>query len=112
MKSLIPSTNAGRRVHAVAGIGDPERFFRALCEAGVDVIPHAFADHHDFSRADLRFGDDLPIVMTEKDAVKCRAVARDKFWYVPVQAQLDPEFERQLLICLDRCFANRAAARI
>lgn len=80
-----PENFRGQRVHAVAGIGDPERFFRALSAVGAEVIPHAFADHHDFSEADLTFGDDLPIVMTEKDAVKCRGLAPPHCWFAPVE---------------------------
>src|SRR5699024_7618852 len=64
-----------RRVHAIAGIGAPARFFDMLRRHGFDVAAHAFADHHAFSAADIRFDDDLPVLMTEKDAVKCRAWA-------------------------------------
>lgn len=79
---------AGRRVHAVAGIGHPPRFFAALRAQGIDVIEHAFADHHAYVAGDLRFGDDLPLLMTEKDAVKCRAFAAANWWSVPVSAEL------------------------
>lgn len=77
----------GRSVHAVAGIGNPERFFASLRAAGLELRPHAFADHHAFSAADLAFGDDLPVLMTEKDAVKCRSCAGPQHWYLPVTAQ-------------------------
>ena len=110
--SCALSVFCGDLVHAVAGIGNPGRFFAYLRERGIRVLEDVFPDHYVYTAGDLTFGDDLPVLMTEKDAVKCRTVAHDRFWYVPVQAQLDPEFERQLLICLDRCFANRAAARI
>ena len=83
---------AGQRVHAVAGIGNPARFFTMLCDAGIDVIEHAFADHHPFVAADLRFGDELPVLMTQKDAVKCAAFADTKMWSVPVHAQLPEAF--------------------
>jgi tetraacyldisaccharide 4'-kinase len=75
---------AGSPVHAVAGIGNPQRFFRDLRAHGLEVREHAFADHHAFSAAELDFGDELPVLMTEKDAVKCRAFATPKLWYVPV----------------------------
>ena len=110
--SCALSVFCGGLVHAVAGIGNPGRFFAYLKERGMRILEDTFPDHYIYTTGDLEFGDDLPVLMTEKDAVKCRAMASDKFWYVPVQAQLDPEFERQLLVCLDRCFANRAAARI
>lgn len=80
---------AGQRVHAVAGIGNPERFFRQLEERGLEIIEHSFPDHHPFSQTDIDFGDDLPVLMTEKDAVKCRLFATQKYWYVPVDARLD-----------------------
>ncbi len=79
---------AGQRVHAVAGIGNPARFFSMLRAAGIDAIEHAFPDHHVFSQTDLAFGDELPVLMTQKDAVKCRAFAGAALWYVPVCAEL------------------------
>jgi tetraacyldisaccharide 4'-kinase len=83
---------AGRRVHAVAGIGDPGRFFAHLQRLGLDTCSHPFPDHHRFQAADLEFGDDTPIVMTEKDAVKCRRFATPRHWVLPVSAVLEPEF--------------------
>jgi len=91
----------GTRVHAVAGIGDPGRFFRSLAEFGMQVVPHPFADHHPFRPADFEFGDDAPIVMTEKDAVKCRGFAKPNFWVLPVTAVLDAAFGEFLLQRLD-----------
>ncbi|MHC1479551.1 tetraacyldisaccharide 4'-kinase [Frateuria aurantia] len=87
----------GQSVHAVAGIGHPPRFFQMLREAGMRVIEHAFPDHHRFQAADLAFGDQLPVVMTAKDAVKCQALAGGDCWYVPVQADLEAAFFQQLL---------------
>ncbi len=87
----------GRRVHAVAAIGHPERFFDSLRARGIEVIPHAFPDHHAFVAGDLSFGDDLPVLMTEKDAVKCRAFASPHWWRVPVRAELPESFFEQLL---------------
>lgn len=78
----------GQTVHAVAGIGDPPRFFRQLRVAGLQVIEHGFADHHIFTAADLRFADSLPVLMTEKDAVKCQAFATENCWSVPADAVL------------------------
>lgn len=87
----------GTRVHAVAGIGHPERFFAALRGAGYDVVPHAFPDHHAYRAPDLAFAEALPLVMTEKDAVKCAGLAPDNAWYVPVSAQLPDTFWNRLL---------------
>jgi tetraacyldisaccharide 4'-kinase len=88
---------AGQRVHAVAGIGDPERFFAMLRGLGIAVVPHAFGDHHDYVEDDLRFGSDLPVLMTAKDAVKCAALATDRYYAVPVRAQLPEAFWVALL---------------
>ena len=88
---------AGQRVHAVAGIGHPERFFRMLRAAGLDVIAHAFPDHHAFTAADLDFGDSLSVLMTEKDAVKCAAFASPRLGYVPVTAAFGEDDARALL---------------
>jgi tetraacyldisaccharide 4'-kinase len=82
----------GQRVHAVAGIGHPRRFFDSLRAQGIEVIEHPFADHHAFAPAELAFGDDLPLLMTAKDAVKCRGFARDGWWSVPVRAVLPEAF--------------------
>lgn len=88
---------AGQRVHAVAGIGDPERFFATLRNAGIAVVPHAFADHYAYKPADVDFGSPLPILMTEKDAVKCNAFADARMHAVPVDAQLPEAFWVALL---------------
>jgi tetraacyldisaccharide 4'-kinase len=88
---------AGQRVHAVAGIGDPKRFFLHLATLGPKVVPHPFPDHHPFSAADLAFGDGAPVVMTEKDAVKCKRFAEPQHWVLPVRAVLDPAFGDWLL---------------
>ncbi len=88
---------AGKTVHAIAGIGYPERFFQQLRAAGLEVIPHSFPDHHAFSPADISFVDALPVLMTEKDAVKCKCFASAKHWVVAVDAQLPVEFSTQVL---------------
>ena len=82
----------GQRVHAIAGIGHPQRFFATLQDAGLDVIAHAFADHHAYVANELAFGDGLPVLMTEKDAVKCHAFAQPGWWSVPVTAELPNGF--------------------
>ena len=88
---------AGQTVHAVAGIGDPKRFFLQLARFGMKPVPHPFPDHHPFRAADLDFGDGAPVVMTEKDAVKCKRFAQANYWVFAVSASLDPAFERWLL---------------
>jgi len=88
---------AGQTVHAVAGIGDPKRFFLQLGAAGIKVAPHPFPDHHAFKPRDLEFGDGLPVLMTEKDAVKLRHAAQPDWWVLPVTARLDAAFGNWLL---------------
>ena len=70
--------------HAVAGIGTPGRFFKMLRNAGIHIIEHEFPDHHAFSEADLACMHDHPILMTEKDAVKCKKFADQEIWYIPI----------------------------
>ncbi len=93
---------AGQRVHAVAGIGHPPRFFEALRAHGIDVIAHAYADHHAYSAAELAFGDALPVLMTEKDAVKCRGFAQAQWWQVPVAAALSATDTARMKQSLER----------
>ena len=96
---------AGRRVHAVAGIGEPARFFDMLRALGIAVVPHAFPDHHAYSAEDLRFGSDLPVLMTAKDAVKCAPFVTEAHFAVPVRAELPEAFWVALLARLPRAAA-------
>jgi tetraacyldisaccharide 4'-kinase len=82
----------GREVHAVAGIGNPQRFFALLRDAGLVVIEHAFADHHAFQAPELAFDDQRPVLMTAKDAVKCRRFGQPHHHVVTVQASPDAGF--------------------
>jgi tetraacyldisaccharide 4'-kinase len=102
----------GQRVHAVAGIGEPERFFAMLREAGLAVVPHAFPDHHQYQLADFDFGSPLPILMTSKDAVKCAGFALPDAWVVPVDAQLPQAFWQALLARLPAPAPAKIAAKI
>jgi tetraacyldisaccharide 4'-kinase len=87
----------GRPVHAVAGIGNPQRFFADLRARGLELIEHPFPDHHALSAADLDFGDGLAVLMTEKDAVKYRQAALSRHWYVPVEADFSQADSHRLL---------------
>jgi tetraacyldisaccharide 4'-kinase len=91
---------AGGAVHAVAGVGNPQRFFGMLTRYAIEVIPHPFPDHHAFRAADLDFNDGLPILMTEKDAVKCRRLGCRDCWVVQVNAQPDAGFIQHLNIAM------------
>jgi len=94
----------GQALHAVAGIGNPQRFFTTLKGLNWQPVEHPFADHAPLSAELLRFAPPLPLVMTEKDAVKCRHFAAPDWWYLAVQAQpsaafvawLDGELQRLL----------------
>jgi tetraacyldisaccharide 4'-kinase len=97
-------------VHALAGIGHPQRFFAHLRQAGLALDERPLPDHHAFTQADLEFGDDLPVLMTEKDAVKCTALADARHWAVPVQARLDPAFGPRLLQLLQENYRGRETA--
>lgn len=72
----------GARVHAVAAIGHPQQFFAALQQLGIEVAPHPLPDHARLTAADIQFPDDLPVLMTEKDAVKCVRFADQRHWAV------------------------------
>jgi tetraacyldisaccharide 4'-kinase len=86
-----------RRVHAVAGIGNPERFFDHLEALGLRFHAHAFPDHHPYTARDLAFPDADAILMTEKDAVKCAAFAAETHWFLRVDAVPDPKLGALLL---------------
>lgn len=86
----------GRTVHAVAGLGNPQRFYTLLRAHDIQYIPHEFPDHHRYVADELQFGDDYPIVMTEKDAVKCEHLPLPEAWYVPVDVVLSNTFEYRL----------------
>lgn len=77
-----------RRVHGVAGIGRPERFFAQLTRMGLEVVPHPFPDHHPFTAADLDFAPGEPKILTSKDAVKCASFASADTWEFPVKAHI------------------------
>ncbi|MFM1885150.1 MAG: Tetraacyldisaccharide 4-kinase [Pseudomonadota bacterium] len=79
----------GQRVHAVAGIGHPQRFFDMLRAAGLQPVEHPFPDHHAYTAADIAFADAMPVLMTSKDAVKCRLFAGPQHHEVPVTAVFD-----------------------
>ncbi len=78
----------GRRLYAMAGIGDPSRFFAQLEALGLEFEPHPFPDHHVYRATDLAFADDGVLLMTEKDAVKCAALVSREAWVLPVDAQI------------------------
>ncbi len=106
---IIQSLDSFKRmpIHAVAGVGSPARFFEMLKARGLDIDAHVFRDHHRFTAADLDFGDARPVLMTEKDAIKCRAFAQPHHWYLPITAAPDERLAQQVL---DRLRSRIAAA--
>lgn len=89
----------GQSVQAFAGIGQPQRFFDRLISAGLEVDAKAFPDHYRYSKQDFIGDRQTPVVMTEKDAVKCRTLQLDvsNIWYLPVSARLPEQFEHEIL---------------
>jgi len=87
----------GQSVHAIAGIGHPERFFGHLNRLGLTVQTHPYPDHHAYSAADLAYSDANALLMTEKDAVKCIAFADEKCWVLRVDAHPDSALAQLIL---------------
>jgi tetraacyldisaccharide 4'-kinase len=100
---------AGKTVHAVAGIGNPERFFNMLRAHGIEVIGSPLPDHARIRSEDIMFADDMPVLMTEKDAVKCVGLTDQRHWYVPVSAQFDGAESTTLLGIVMQSLAKREA---
>ena len=86
----------GKRIHAAAAIGHPERFFTHLRDFGIEAAPHPFPDHHPYTPQDLDFPQAEAVLMTEKDAVKCAAFAQTHHWYIPVNLDVDAALEARL----------------
>lgn len=101
-QTRLLSAFAHQPVHAVAGIGNPHRFFASLRRLGLNVAAHPLPDHHAYTSADLDFGDAQPILMTDKDAIKCTAMAPTNSWRVPVRGELPQEFVDQLDVRLQQ----------
>ena len=85
-----PSQWRGMEIHALSGIGNPQRFFDMVASLGIAARCHAFPDHHDFTAGDIAFPGASAILMTQKDAVKCTAFADERCWYLPLRALVDP----------------------
>jgi len=94
----------GKKVQALTGIGNPQRFYLTLRKHDIHVTENSFPDHHAFTQDDLAFDRDELILMTEKDAVKCQSLIKDSnaYWYLPVSADLSEEFETKIIEALDR----------
>lgn len=106
--SQPPSWLSGRDCAALAGIGNPQRFFALLRRLGATVEGRAFADHHRYTESDIAMADERPLLMTAKDAVKIRPFAHDRCWVLEVQPVLPPEFGPLLMETLRRKLADRS----
>ncbi len=93
---LINDSIQGRAIHAVAAIGNPQRFFDTLKILGFKFTEHAFPDHYFFQKSDFNFGQDALIIMTEKDAVKCQTFADERYWCLAVRTELPEELLREI----------------
>lgn len=97
----------GTTVHVIAGIGYPQGFFDDLRAVGLDIKPHPYADHYRYKAGDVTFDDSLPVLMTEKDAVKCRRFAKQNLWYVRAGITMNAAFSRRLLLLLGKAKDKR-----
>jgi tetraacyldisaccharide 4'-kinase len=100
-----PSLWRNTVVHAVAGIGHPDRFFTWVAAQGITAQCHAFADHHRFTAGEIAFPGAGAILMTQKDAVKCTAIADERCWYLPLRAIVDPALVALVLEKVNGCKA-------
>ncbi len=96
----------GQPVHALAGIAHPQGFFDLLRKAGLEIIEHPFPDHHPLTVQDLAIAGEAPLVMTEKDAVKCQPFAGPNHWYLPIEAVLPDSFGEALAQAVLRLFSK------
>ncbi len=96
-KQVLLDDFKGKQVHAIAGIGNPNRFFSMLEQQGLLVIRHYFPDHHVYKEHELQFSDNVPIFMTEKDAVKCEKFNNRLFWCVPIEVVEAEQFDQAFL---------------
>ncbi len=95
-KTIPVSSLLDQSVHAIAGIGNPDRYFSYLRNQKLKLIMHEFPDHYPYTPEDINFNDGLPVVMTEKDAVKCASYATKLHWYLPISAALPESFTYRL----------------
>ncbi|MBB6091825.1 tetraacyldisaccharide 4'-kinase [Povalibacter uvarum] len=101
----------GTRVHAIAGIGNPQAFFTSLRDAGLDIIEHPHPDHVALKREDIVFDDVAPVVMTEKDAVKCRTWADERHWAVRLETVVSPEDSARVSRLIETVMRSHAGTR-
>lgn len=96
-----------RRVRAIAGIGNPQRFFSSLNNLGAQLEPHSFSDHHKFSIKDFAFVEKKTLIMTEKDATKCRELDLQDAWFLSVELELNSLFVEKLTQTINHIVSHR-----
>ncbi len=98
----LSETDSRKMINALAGIGDPSRFFKTLTDIGFNLDKSvAFVDHQHYNEEQFaEFSDSMPLLMTEKDAVKCTAFAKDNWWYLPVDAEIEQKKIAPLLTAI------------
>jgi tetraacyldisaccharide 4'-kinase len=101
-----PAQWKDQEVHAVSGIGNPQRFFDMVATLGIAATPHAFPDHHAYTGDDIAFPGAIAVLMTQKDAVKCAAYADERCWYLPLRANIDPAL---VALALEKIHGFKAA---
>ena len=99
-KTTSLSTFKGKKVHAVAGIGNPDSFIKEIQDEGIEVVEHCYEDHHDYRQRDFKFNDDMPVIVTEKDAVKIKSFHPAGVWVLPVRPVLPKAFYDDIIACL------------
>ncbi len=109
-KHCAPDRFRNQSVHAIAGIGNPAKFFSFLRGQGLRVIEHEFPDHFQFSAKDVFFDDDFPVIMTEKDAVKCAEFVSEKHWFLSINIKMTQAFEHRLTVLLKELKNGQKAA--
>jgi len=95
--TLMLSEFKDKKVHAISAIGNPQRFFDFLRSQGLELIEHSFPDHYMYVQNDITFDDELAVLMTEKDAVKCQRYDIKNCWYLPINVEMKKEFGLRLL---------------
>tara|TARA_B100000787_G_C15955447_1_gene190907 strand:- start:221 stop:553 length:333 start_codon:yes stop_codon:yes gene_type:complete len=86
-----------KEIVAITGIGNPERFFKQLNASGLKFKKVIFNDHHIFTESDFKDYDHMDIIMTEKDAVKCKNFLQENLWYMPIFADVNEKLFKELI---------------
>ena len=108
-RTIAAADLRGKQLHALAGLGHPQRFFRHLQKLGLSAVAHPFPDHYLYQPEDLRWPEAEAVLMTEKDAVKCEKLADEKCWALKIEAQVPPKLGERVLNKLKACHGSQTA---